>query len=518
MLIEELAAKRRRVYIDKETGLEAGPHVLHTAAPRDVKSAPVHAIKWSEAPKHIRDHVAANGYPKIRRQVREHKAKGHDYYILSNQDLSNHKPGDPIDHAWPIHGAAFKKTHTPTKIKGQYIKNPKYRPKFFIAHKKMKVVNHLEKSVRHVKQGDRVMVGPMGEMYPPGDDGDDYNAIFDKKYRILKKPPIKRRMTPKVKKHLRRVTKPKPKPVAPVVEQHFQPFPVYPSDETAKMIQQRRRNEEMPTVQVIHKKMLHRTPSTVEMIGGLAATEDPVEMAVKIAQCRTDIKTELHQGLHRGKNRDELAQIILDRARSMTAKEPPTIPTAEVSKKLLDKPTLSPKALAKKHKVPIDRIHEQLAMGIKVESEHTSDKKLAREIALDHLAEKPDYYTRLKKVEASMENKGMKKSAIRKLQELAGNLPLTPEQSQALGQISQAYRDQTQFMSPEVAALTAALKNKNLEAFGAAWASLAGSVFANSMERIRRDEERQKANQANVPQAVASETASKKGKAKKAKK
>jgi hypothetical protein len=92
MLTEELAAKkRRRVYIDKQTGLEAGPHILHTAAPRDSgKSPPVHAIKWSEAPKHIRDHVAANGYPKIRRQVREHKAKGHDYYILSNQDLSNH--------------------------------------------------------------------------------------------------------------------------------------------------------------------------------------------------------------------------------------------------------------------------------------------------------------------------------------------------------------------------------------------------------------------------------------------
>lgn len=41
----------------------------------------------------------------------------------------------------------------------------------------------------------------------------------------------------------------------------------------------------------------------------------------------------------------------------------------------------------------------QLAKGIKVEQEHTEDMALAREIALDHLAEFPDYYDRLKKAE-----------------------------------------------------------------------------------------------------------------------
>lgn len=505
-------AKRRRVYIDKQTGLQAGPHILHTAKPRDAEgpAQPVHAIKWSEAPKHIRDHIQTNGYPKIRKQVREHKAKGHDYYILSNQSLKGHKPGDPIDHARPVHGAAFKKTYVPhPKNQGQYVKNPKYRPKFFIAHKKMKVVNHLEKSVRHVKQGDRVLVGPLGEMYPPGEDGDDFNANFDKKYRILKKPPIKRRMTAHIKKNLRRVVKPKPK--IPAVDNHsFQSFPVYPTDETAKMAQKRR--EEMPTIQVIQKQVLHRTPSTLEMVGGIAPTEDPIEMAVRIAEQRIEVKRELHQGQHKGKSRSELAEIILERARETSKRNSPAVPSAEFSKKLLDKPTLGPKALAKKHRVPVERIHKQLAMGIKVESEHTSDPKIAREIALDHLAEKPDYYTRLKAVEASLKENGtMKKSAVRKLSELAGNLPLTPDQSQALGQISQAYRDQTQFMSPEIAAITAALKGKNLEAFVSAWSSLAGSVFANAVERINRDEARRKANEAgNIPQACASETATKK--------
>jgi hypothetical protein len=57
--------------------------------------------------------------------------------------------------------------------------------------------------------------------------------------------------------------------------------------------------------------------------------------------------------------------------------------------------------IAKKHKVSEEDIETQLKMGVKVEHEHTNNKKLAREIALQHLEEKPDYYTRLKKMEAS---------------------------------------------------------------------------------------------------------------------
>lgn len=40
---------------------------------------------------------------------------------------------------------------------------------------------------------------------------------------------------------------------------------------------------------------------------------------------------------------------------------------------------------------------EQLKMGIEVEQEHTKDLKLAEKIARDHLAEDPEYYTKLKK-------------------------------------------------------------------------------------------------------------------------
>lgn len=42
---------------------------------------------------------------------------------------------------------------------------------------------------------------------------------------------------------------------------------------------------------------------------------------------------------------------------------------------------------------------EQLAMGIKVEFEHTNDENLAKEIAKDHLVENAEYYTHLEEME-----------------------------------------------------------------------------------------------------------------------
>lgn len=72
----------------------------------------------------------------------------------------------------------------------------------------------------------------------------------------------------------------------------------------------------------------------------------------------------------------------------------------ESSHTVLDKPTPSVKELAQKHQVTVDQIEQQLAKGMKVEREHTSDESTAREIALDHLAERPDYYDQLAKIES----------------------------------------------------------------------------------------------------------------------
>lgn len=61
--------------------------------------------------------------------------------------------------------------------------------------------------------------------------------------------------------------------------------------------------------------------------------------------------------------------------------------------------TYNPEQIAKHHGVSTKQILQQLEMGIEVEKEHVADDATAREIALDHLLELPDYYSRLKKME-----------------------------------------------------------------------------------------------------------------------
>jgi hypothetical protein len=64
------------------------------------------------------------------------------------------------------------------------------------------------------------------------------------------------------------------------------------------------------------------------------------------------------------------------------------------------KPYKTVEQIAKKHRMDVSFIQKQLDMGEPIEHEHTKDHKLAKEIALQHLDEIPDYYTRLKKMEA----------------------------------------------------------------------------------------------------------------------
>jgi len=66
--------------------------------------------------------------------------------------------------------------------------------------------------------------------------------------------------------------------------------------------------------------------------------------------------------------------------------------------KLLDKPTQTLRKLASKHHVLIQDLYQQLKKGIGVEMEHTNHPSVAREIAMDHLAENPYYYDELSKV------------------------------------------------------------------------------------------------------------------------
>jgi len=66
--------------------------------------------------------------------------------------------------------------------------------------------------------------------------------------------------------------------------------------------------------------------------------------------------------------------------------------------KKLKKADKIPGGLADKKK-PSDFDAKKLKAGIKIEMEHTSDRSVAQEIAMDHLTEDSEYYKKLKDVE-----------------------------------------------------------------------------------------------------------------------
>ena len=65
----------------------------------------------------------------------------------------------------------------------------------------------------------------------------------------------------------------------------------------------------------------------------------------------------------------------------------------------LNKPTPTVDDLSMDYDVSKETVLKQLDSGIKIELEHTNDREIAREIALDHLSEKLDYYELLAKFE-----------------------------------------------------------------------------------------------------------------------
>jgi hypothetical protein len=84
--------------------------------------------------------------------------------------------------------------------------------------------------------------------------------------------------------------------------------------------------------------------------------------------------------------------------------------------------------IARKHRMDVSDIQKQLDMGIPIEHEHTRNKTLATDIALQHLDEFPDYYTRLKKMEADAKKehkkfKDVKEDAVTDLQRGIVELP-----------------------------------------------------------------------------------------------
>lgn len=56
----------------------------------------------------------------------------------------------------------------------------------------------------------------------------------------------------------------------------------------------------------------------------------------------------------------------------------------------------TPRQLAKKYNVNLAEVTRRLNKGIKVEHEHTQNRQVAMKIAIDHLLEDFNYYSRKK--------------------------------------------------------------------------------------------------------------------------
>lgn len=67
--------------------------------------------------------------------------------------------------------------------------------------------------------------------------------------------------------------------------------------------------------------------------------------------------------------------------------------------------------LAQMHKVPINRIIQQILKGVKVEMEHTTDADIAMEIAFDHVYEDPQYYDKLLSIEEMADMRSVERYA-----------------------------------------------------------------------------------------------------------
>jgi len=74
--------------------------------------------------------------------------------------------------------------------------------------------------------------------------------------------------------------------------------------------------------------------------------------------------------------------------------------------------------IADKFGIHVSLINKQVVMGKKVEKEHTDSDTIAKEIAMDHLSEFPDYYTRL----ATLEKKASEHFNDKKVNETTKDL------------------------------------------------------------------------------------------------
>ncbi len=156
--------------------------------------------------------------------------------------------------------------------------------------------------------------------------------------------------------------------------------------------------------------------------------------------------------------------------------------------------------VAKKHKVDVDSLKIQFNKGIKVEMEHTNDKKIASEIALDHLYEDPKYYTKLKKIESkeatgasssgaysapvfgkTIMKKDIHKFHNSKLDEALGGTEMGSYDVPFLGSTPKGRKNSLSIGGPETIKKSRAVKDKNFPKWGGP-----GGIFIKIKDKCKK--------------------------------
>ena len=176
-------------------------------------------------------------------------------------------------------------------------------------------------------------------------------------------------------------------------------------------------NNSVSRLKKVIKKSKQQLPAWVQ--SKITRAADYIDTAADYLSSEEDLDEDISFSINKDKHKKARPKLGAEKIRKMSdsqiaqlppkAKEIAGVRLPNLTERILAemgcdcdmKPAMSVDGIAKKHNTTVDRIEKQLKNGIKVEMEHTTDKKEAEQIALQHLAERPDYYTRLKKVEES---------------------------------------------------------------------------------------------------------------------
>lgn len=104
--------------------------------------------------------------------------------------------------------------------------------------------------------------------------------------------------------------------------------------------------------------------------------------------------------------------------------------------------TLTARQISDKWNLPLKTVLRLIDDGAKVEKEHTNSLKDAKEIARDHLSERPDYYKKLAKVEKSKISEEITTSGVRGLGAVTGDPAVTNFVQQYIDSNSMSYVDE----------------------------------------------------------------------------